>query len=258
MSSTWIISPNLPAWGLLTLAVVALCAIALRLWLPLRSSQHVPMQYVVAKTPKDIHHHKNEYIIYVWFTIGIVALVFTMFNTNHGCNLFNNNATSDNVLSVLVTFLVAWQIWQTMASRADIKEARDAVNKFDELRDELNKEKEIVEGHLYRMEANLRFSEDNSGYIAFQTYVAALKHYIAGEAEYTAHIHHVLSRISALIRNGYGADQDHWVITHASDVNANIDDIAASIATMDNNLIEARGQLENIRNLINTIRHTNA
>ncbi len=42
------------------------------------------------------------------------------------------------VLSALITFLVGWQIWQTMASREEIKEARDAAKKANEIADEVN------------------------------------------------------------------------------------------------------------------------
>lgn len=43
-----------------------------------------------------------------------------------------------NMLSVLVTVLVGWQIWATIASREEIKDAREAAKKAKEVADEVN------------------------------------------------------------------------------------------------------------------------
>lgn len=37
------------------------------------------------------------------------------------------------ILALMITFIVAWQIWQTIASREEIKDAKDAVKKSEEL-----------------------------------------------------------------------------------------------------------------------------
>lgn len=48
------------------------------------------------------------------------------------------------ILALMITFVVAWQIWQTIASREEIKDAKDAVKKSEEL----VKRIEHIEGQL--------------------------------------------------------------------------------------------------------------
>lgn len=48
------------------------------------------------------------------------------------------------ILALMITFVVAWQIWQTIASREEIKDAKDAVQKSEEL----VKRIEHIEGQL--------------------------------------------------------------------------------------------------------------
>ena len=51
------------------------------------------------------------------------------------------------ILALMITFVVAWQIWQTIASREEIKDAKDAVKKSEEL----VKRIENIEEHLKRL-----------------------------------------------------------------------------------------------------------
>lgn len=75
----------------------------------------------------------KNWIVYLWFSVGIAALILSIFDFSNGLsNLTVRNTTSDNILSILVTFLVAWQIWQTIASRDEIKEARKVADKAKE------------------------------------------------------------------------------------------------------------------------------
>lgn len=76
------------------------------------------------------------------------------------CGVMEVNTNSPSVLisalGVIITFVVAWQIWQTIASRDEIKEARDAVKRSEEL----VKRIEHIEGQLKIL------PDTNSAYIS--------------------------------------------------------------------------------------------
>lgn len=76
----------------------------------------------------------KNWIVYLWFSVGIAALILSIFDFSNGLsNVTVRNTTSDNVLSILVTFLVAWQIWQTIS-------IKDDVSKIQKLEDKLNEQ----------------------------------------------------------------------------------------------------------------------
>lgn len=75
----------------------------------------------------------KNWVIYIWFSIGIIVLVLSVFDYQDGIILRNQGTNTETTLSILITFLVAWQIWQTMASREEIKEAREVTNKISAL-----------------------------------------------------------------------------------------------------------------------------
>lgn len=83
----------------------------------------------IARTPTNIvvqRFARYEWWVCVWFTIGIAALLFTMFDISlEGIELRDNKTQSDNVLSILVTFLVAWQIWQTINAKQTIEKLQE-------------------------------------------------------------------------------------------------------------------------------------
>lgn len=75
-------------------------------------------------------------IIYIWLSVGIVVLIFATFDFSNGFFL-RGNTSDTTILSILVTFLVAWQIWQTIASREEIIDARVASEKASKIADEV-------------------------------------------------------------------------------------------------------------------------
>lgn len=157
-------------------------------------------------------------------------------------------------LSALITFVVAWQIWQTIASR-EVEKATKAADTIEEIRAKLNCTNEIAEGHAWRGEANLLYKSEREGLTAFHAYIEAAYHYILGQADYTRHIDLVFNRIRDVVNFGTASlGRQHWVITHEREVDNDIDKLAAAISTMEGQLAEARGRLSEIRMLIRTIR----
>lgn len=84
------------------------------------------------------------------------------------------------VLSALVTFLVAWQIWQTMASREEIKDARNAADKANKIANDVallnNEFKKSMNLHVaYRSSSDgLSFLLTNKYYKAFHLFATAI------------------------------------------------------------------------------------
>lgn len=92
----------------------------------------------------------SKWVVAIWFTLGIVILSLTIFDfTCNGISLRDNRATTDSILSILVTFLVAWQIWQTIASREDLQEARGVVEKLKAVEKKVDEIAPLTDAHLH-------------------------------------------------------------------------------------------------------------
>lgn len=125
------------------------------------------------------------------------------------CSKLEVNINSPSVLisalGVLVTFVVAWQIWQTMASREEIKEAREVAENLHKMEARLNSLNYLAEAHLLFTQGGLSLRdglgfveipliESAEGYgsyamrvtntnIALTFYFQALSHYIISAHE---------------------------------------------------------------------------
>lgn len=83
-------------------------------------------------------------------------------------------------LSALITFVVAWQIWQTIASRDEIKDARKAATKANKVAKEVASLKTEFENSLYLFAAyqassdGLSFLLNNQHYKAFHLFATAI------------------------------------------------------------------------------------
>lgn len=253
MSTTWIIEPH--GWGwvllvvacfLLVVATVSLVAIAIRMWKQSQVSQ-------VEAIPRTSN---TNWIIYLWFTIGIFALIISVFDYQNGRIIIRDNQLApDDTLSILVAFLVAWQIWQTMMTRSEVEKATEAGKRLDVLTEMLNRTQKVAEGHAWSAEANNLFNVPTQRYMAFKTYAEALRLYIEGQADYTRHIHQVLDKMDALVNNDIGnLGRKHWVIVHKHDVDEIIDEIASQITTLETNVAQAKSKMREIRDLIDRIR----
>lgn len=155
--------------------------------------------------------------------------------------------------ALLVTFLVGWQIWQTITSRREIEQSTRAARDIELLRDELTRAIEIAEGHAWNAEGNRLFNVPNQELEAFQIYVEAIRHYTLGNADYSRWISQVLSRIQAIISNSIGAHVTQWITSNQEAIYTNIEDLIISISSMTRNREEAHRQLRQIRALIESV-----
>lgn len=88
--------------------------------------------------------------------LGILTFIVVAETTLIGiycCSKLEINSNSPSVLisalGVLVTFVVAWQIWQTMASKEEIKEARETVKRMDSLETEVKSIVPMTDAHFH-------------------------------------------------------------------------------------------------------------
>ena len=70
-----------------------------------------------------------------------------MFDFSGGIDIRQSNY-SDEILSIIVTFLVALNIWSTIASRDEVKEAKEVADNLHRMEARLNNFNRIAEGHL--------------------------------------------------------------------------------------------------------------
>lgn len=73
---------------------------------------------------------RSNWLIYIWFFIGSAAIIAALFVLPAKNNSGHSGDVVITVLSIFVTFLVAWQIWQTMISRDELKEVNDIKNEY--------------------------------------------------------------------------------------------------------------------------------
>lgn len=66
----------------------------------------------------------KNWIIYLWFSVGIAVLTLSTLDLSNGVAL-RDKSDPTTVLSILITFLVAWQIWQTIG----VKQEMDDIHK---------------------------------------------------------------------------------------------------------------------------------
>lgn len=82
-----------------------------------------------------------------------------------------------SALGVLITFVVAWQIWQTIDAKEQLREARESINVVRALRNEVELLHIIPDAAINMMRAE-DFMANNHLRLSFDTYIDALNVYI--------------------------------------------------------------------------------
>lgn len=200
------------------------------------------------------------YGCFVMFVSGVALLIalIALLKWDKPTEWLSGESYVITALSALITFVVAWQIWQTIASRHEIERAMKAGEQLEKLRTQLKKAQEISAGHVLRTEAARLFSQDGQRYVVFQTLCECLRLYIAGQADMSKHIIQVLSQVHAIIDNNRDLRDNDWVITREIEINSAIDEIGAELTTLESDTAQARSQLESMRRTINSIRFSSA
>lgn len=122
---------------------------------------------------------KRIKVLYILIGSVVVWLAYACccdleFGTDGSAGVFTT------ALGILVTLLVAWQIWQTIASREEIKDAREAAKKANEVAKEVTLLKTEFENSLnlfaaYRASSDgLSFLLNNQHFKAFHLFATAI------------------------------------------------------------------------------------
>lgn len=104
------------------------------------------------------------------------------------------------ILALFITFLVAWQISQTMASREEIRKAEIAARKVSELQNELQLLKDVPDGYLFYALAIVKLEEEKY-YDAFDFYYYAIRSFIRGNVDYAKYTTVALDAMSDCIES---------------------------------------------------------
>lgn len=122
--------------------------------------------------------------------LGILTFIVVAETTLIGiycCSKLEINSNSPSVLisalGVLVTFVVAWQIWQTMASRDEIRKATEVTQEIGKLKDNLELLKNVPDGYLFYTLAIIKYGE-NKYFDAFDFYHSAIRCFIRDRIDY--------------------------------------------------------------------------
>lgn len=122
------------------------------------------------------------YGCFVMFVSGVALLValIALLKWDNPLGGFSGESYVIAALSALITFAVAWQIWQTMASREEIKDARKAAKKANKVAKEVASLKTEFENSLnlfaaYRASSDgLSFLLNNRHFKAFHLFATAI------------------------------------------------------------------------------------
>lgn len=68
---------------------------------------------------------RSDWLIFGWFFIGAIAIIATLFSPLAKSDAVGSGDTTISTLAIFITFLVAWQIWQTVNTNR-------IVDRFDE------------------------------------------------------------------------------------------------------------------------------
>lgn len=122
------------------------------------------------------------YGCFVMFVAGVALLValIALLKWDNPLGGFSGESYVMTSLSILITFVVAWQIWQTMASREEIKDAIKAAKKANKVAKEVASLKTEFENSLnlfaaYRASSDgLSFLLNNRHFKAFHLFATAI------------------------------------------------------------------------------------
>lgn len=81
-------------------------------------------------------------------TIAVIICVFAVAIEFPRGNSFDYLGLIIGILALMITFVVAWQIWQTIASREEIKDAREAIKRIDAIEKKVDEIVPLTDAHF--------------------------------------------------------------------------------------------------------------
>lgn len=185
-------------------------------------------------------------IIYIWFSVGIAALIFATFDFANGFSM-RGNTSDTTILSILVTFLVAWQIVQTIASRDEIRKAEIAIKKVSALQDELQLLKDVPDGYLFYTLALIKYG-DKKYYDAFEFYSTAIHCFIKNRVDYAKYTTVALSSMVDCIESATHSGDIERFRSCSQKVQRLLTDLEHDVENVNRLVDEAKRKVQAIRN----------
>lgn len=161
MNSTWIISPNWSAWGLLFLAVAALCVIAFYI----RRISNGPADNIPRQLERVHHVNTGNYKIVI-LTIWLVFSGWLMYKIySNPINVLDKSNVWSNliaIIGIIVATLIGWQIYSAMDWNSKIERISNIERTYAKLFADVGNNRKFVEATilLFNARAQLNSIED--------------------------------------------------------------------------------------------------
>lgn len=158
------------------------------------------------------------------------------------------------ILALLVTFLVAWQIWQTMASKEELRRVERIGKKYDDLTKQVEMLKEIPEGFLYHTLAMSHFDKQDYTW-AFIHLGWAVERLIKGQADYVRHIAHNIDLMDACLINLVNGHGDvAFFLNNEKWIDKAVDNLTIGITNLGKWTFDAQQKVNSIKGWVAQIR----
>lgn len=251
-STTWIIEPNVWAWGLLGLATISILTIAVCFTiLTYRGKQSNKQPTNLASKEVDNNDSGANYkvlviinIVLILFLIGIACVLCF-----GGVSLKSEGSASVliSALGVLVTFLVTWQIGLSLISREEVRKIERVSNRLNTIEKQMIMLRNTPDGHLFYVLAINKF-EKQEYYTAFEYFAIATSTFIENNIPYEKFPTVALSYMNDCIEKAKETEKDLDVFRNrAQGVYERLDSLAEQVNNIERFADEARGKVNLIR-----------
>lgn len=163
-----------------------------------------------------------------------------------GVPISSADICTTDILSILVTILIAGQLWQSMITREDLKRVNNAVNEVKRLKAEIEQARELPQGIYWNLLGKREQFTGNiaSNRLAIQFYAESLKHFVKAQADFNLYIKDSLTGMRTCIHNIRKSAQ---FIEFSDEIISNINIAEVAISQMSNNLKEAFDEINCMR-----------
>lgn len=191
-SITWKIEPNLLAWTLLGIATASLVAIAIRLWAQQQTIQQT-------QTP-----NRGSVVAWIALVLAVISVLCVLFRPSAP----NNASLLITALGVLVTCIVAWNIWQTIDTKETVGKAEEASKRIDELQKIIEATKSSYQSYVFYVDAMLDFGNGQYS-TAFRNIASSLETAIEYEISFSRFGRRALDFMDECIEKGSSSFDGH-------------------------------------------------
>lgn len=183
--------------------------------------------------------------------LTVLVAIETLLIIIYACGTLEVDANSPSVLisalSVLVTFVVAWQIWATITTKEDIKEMKLTANKLNLIEEQIKSLQNAPDAYLFYILAIGKF-EKQSYYDAFEYFAIATLTFIENNIPYEKFSTVALSYMESCLDMAYGTGHDIEIFKNRAQViHQRLDSILTQINNIKRFADEAKIKVNRIR-----------